>query len=227
MSDGNNSPGEPSQGDRRGNDRRGNERRHRDRRLPLPWWRRPWALVSLGAVGMLFVVGLATVGRGSDRSTPRTDEALLRDTAPARPAVAHVPARPDVVEDASTAAAFERLNAEGEAAVGRWVKVELFCNSISSITVRNVEHIHPSLEAHIDPTARKVPVAECKWGAERGVRRDDLLLVVPPTLADEFTQYPLAQDGFVQRRRVHGEIEWLGPTDALALRPTGVLRELQ
>jgi hypothetical protein len=210
-------------GDRRGQSRRRNDRRARDRRLPLPWWRRPWALVSMGALVALLLVAVFGSSR-RDRGLPRTDEALLVDTAPRPPAVQPVAVGP--AEDAASGAAFERLLAEGEAAVGRLVRVELYCSAINPVSVRAVEHVHPSLQALTDTATRKVPAAECKWGRERDVRRDDLMLIVPADLAERFARSPMVEDRFVQRRRVRAEIEWLGRSDALALRPAGVLRAL-
>jgi hypothetical protein len=226
MADADNNQSEASGGDRRGDSRRRADRRRQDRRLPVAWWRKPWALVGMGAIAMLLVVAIASAGRGRDE-LPRTDERLLVDTAPAEaevPVVATVDPRP--VQTATSGADFERLMAEGEAAVGRRVRVELFCNTIDQASVRNVENIHPSLEALTDTATRKVPVAECKWGRAREVRRDDLLLVVPPEMADQFARRPLVDDRFVRRRQVRAEIEWLGRADALALRPAGVLRDL-
>lgn len=209
-----------SQGDRRGQPRRQTDRRMRDRRLPLPWWRRPWALVAMGAVLTLIVVTLFSTSR-RERSIPLTDEALLLDSAPPAP----VPVAVGPAEDATSGADFERLLAEGEAAIGRRVRVELFCNAINPVSLRAVESVHPSLQALTD-TTRKVPAAECKWGRDDSVRRDDLLLVVPAEFAERFARSPMVRDRFVQRRRVRAEIEWLGRSDALALRPAGVLRAL-
>jgi hypothetical protein len=214
----------PSKGDRRGANRRNNDRRRLDRRLPAPWWRRPPVLVSIGAVGMLLLVLMTGVLQSRDPQQPRTDEALLTDTARVQPEVLpHV----GPAEDALTSADFDRLMAEGETAIGRLVRVELYCNAINQTSVRNMESAPASLQVMVDVGSTKVPAAECRWGPRNpDVRRDDLMLVVPTDMAEAFAQRPVVEDGFVRRRQVHAEIEWLGRSEALALRPAGILREL-
>lgn len=216
---------EPRAGDRRQGDRRKADRRREDRRALPPWWRRPWALVGYGVVGTLLVVLLLN-GRGDQpqqlavadeiRTTPATPAAQARD-----PAVAAAPA-----QAAYRAADFERLLAEGETAVGQRVLVELFCSSITQVSLRSVERVESSVAALADINNR-VPAAECKWGQrQHDVSREDFLLLVPPELAEAFASAPVVQDGFVSRRHVRAEIEWLGRSDALHLRTGGVLQRL-
>ena len=70
-----------------------------------------------------------------------------------------------------------------------------------------------------------MPGAECKWGT--GVDAPDLLLLVPAHLAPAFAAAPEVQQSFVSRRSVRAELEWIGRSEALALRNVGVLRGLR
>jgi hypothetical protein len=72
----------------------------------------------------------------------------------------------------------------------------------------------------------RVPAAECKWGSANDPRREDFVLLVPPDLADRFASTPVVTDQFQRRRRISAEVEWLGRSEALALRPAGVFRGL-
>ena len=71
-----------------------------------------------------------------------------------------------------------------------------------------------------------MPGAVCKWGPSGEVRREALLLLIPPALADEFAAAPEVTDNFVQRRRVVAEVEWVGRSETLALRTAAVFQRM-
>jgi hypothetical protein len=119
---------------------------------------------------------------------------------------------------------FERLLAQGGAAAGTRVVTRLYCEEVTSLSLTPDRPVPPSVAALADANAR-VPGAECKWGAEAGA--PDLLLLVPPALAPALAGAPEVQQAFVRRRDVRAEIEWIGRSDALALRNVGVLRAIQ
>jgi hypothetical protein len=125
--------------------------------------------------------------------------------------------------EASGAAGYERLLAEGEGAMGRRVRTELFCEPINPVQMRAQGTISASVAALADASGR-VPGAECTWGRDGGV--PDFLLLVPPELAAQFAAAPEVAQGFIRRRRVRAELEWIGRSEALALRNVGVLREI-
>jgi hypothetical protein len=207
----------------RGSDRRRVDRRGKDRRTPLPLWRRPWALVLYGVLGtLLMAFALRISGVGSE---PPADMRAVKPAAPSRTVMpAQAAAAP--VEDARTAADYERLLAEGNAAVGRRVHVELFCGALNPVALRPGEPVYASVAAVADSSGQ-VPAAECRWGRGRGVRREEMLLVVPPSLAEAFAQAPLVSESFVPRRHIRAEIVWVGRSSALALRSVGVLQKLE
>lgn len=187
-------------------------------------WRRPWALIAYGVLGALLLVLLFN-GLGDDPPAPDPAEisAVRRPVAAPSPGDA---APAGAVDDGLRAADIERLIAEGETATGRRVRVQLFCDAINSVALREVDNIRASVAALSDAEGR-VPAAECKWGASGAdVRRGDLLLLVPPGLAERFASAPLTEDGFVSRRRIEGVIEWIGRSDALSLRTVGILGSL-
>jgi hypothetical protein len=186
-------------------------------------WRRPWALVGYGVVGTLLLVLLVSrTGDGTEEPLPQAGTEVR--TAPARAPVqepdAAIAAAP--VQDARSAADFERLVAEGDAAVGQRIRVNLYCESIRSILLRPVEQLESGVAALADASSR-VPGAECKWGERTDTSREDFLLLVPPDRAEAFANAPAVQDGFVRRKQVEAEVEWLGRSDALHLRTAGVL----
>lgn len=215
----------PDEGPRaaRAGDRRGNERRRVERRAPVPVWRRPWALVSYGVLGALALVLLLN-GLGGDDEPVARDEALVEKQpsgatgveAPNPQATASGP------EDAYGSAGYERLVVAGEAAVGKTVRAELYCEAVQNFTIIG-GHTAPRSVASLIQEGR-VPAARCRWGSPSEPRREELLLVVPPTLATQFASTPVVQDNFVERRRVMAELEWVGRSEALALRTAGVFR---
>jgi hypothetical protein len=210
-------------GERRGTERRKGDRRREDRRLPVPIWRRPWALVLYGAVGALLLV---MVSRSRPDPVPVGGEDEVTMTAP--PAIAADTPRQDapgtLPEDARRREDHERLMAEGDAVKGRLLHVVLYCTSISQVSLRNVDQVESSVAELADGTGR-VPAAECKWGPPRNTEpRPDVLLLVPPPLAESFAVQPEVEDGFIRRRRIDTTVEWVGRSDALALRTAVVLR---
>jgi hypothetical protein len=207
----------------RAGDRRGNERRRVERRAPVPVWRRPWALVSYGVAGAL-VLMLLLNGLGGDDEPVARDEALVEKQsagatgvdAPNPQAAAAGP------EDANGSAGFERLVVAGDAAVGKTVRAELYCEAVQNFTVIGGHTAPRSVASLIREGV--VPAARCRWGGTSEPRREELLLVVPPPLAAQFASAPVVQDNFVERRRVMAELEWVGRSEALALRTAGVFR---
>lgn len=211
-------------GDRRGRDRRKRDRRKGDRRTPPPVWRRPWAFVAYGVAGALVVFLLLGVFGDGEEVEPVAGGVRQ---APVEPSVSDTPLRgADLpTEDAYTASEYARLVAEGSAAVGQRVRTELRCGPIRSVALHQVEEINPSIAELVDADGR-VPAAECMWGEPDGAGGQDFLLLVPPDLAGAFAAAPEITEGFVERALIHGEVEWIGRSDALALRTVGILRSL-
>jgi hypothetical protein len=217
-----NEPDEVSGGDSRGGDQRGGDRRRRDRRrtdrrTPLPVWRRPPALVAYGVVGALLVMLILRGFQSEDTDGADLERIALEEarTPPELPT--------GVAEEAFSMADYERLVADGEASVGRLVRVDLYCASMTSIGLRDVEWTHPRILDFADSEGR-IAGAECRWGPDG--RTSDLVLLVPPQLSDEFAELPQVELNFVRRRHVRAEIEWLGRSDALSLRHAGVLLDI-
>ena len=71
-----------------------------------------------------------------------------------------------------------------------------------------------------------MPAASCLWGAQDDPRREEFLLLVPPDLAQQFTSEPVMLDGYVRRRKVTANVEWIGKSRALELRSVGIFRGL-
>ena len=220
-------PQNPEEGQRasRGGERRGTDRRRLERRAPPPLWRRPWALVSYGVVGALVLVLLWNGVTGDDDAPAAQDEALVEKQPSGATAVA--PANPAAAaagpEDAYGSAGFARLVAEGESAVGKVVRAELYCEEVGNFTVIQ-GHTAPRSVAALIQEGR-VPAARCRWGSP-DEPRSELLLLVPPTLAEQFASAPVVTNNFVDRRRVTAELEWVGRGETLALRTAGVFRGL-
>jgi hypothetical protein len=205
----------------RGGERRGNERRRLDRRTPPPPWRRPWAFAAYGAVAALVVLLAVTGWPATGR---RRDPPIVERPAATQPPRAAPNVAPAAPEAAYGAAGFERLTLEGAAAVGRHVRTELYCEQPASFRVR--EGVPPEAAVAALAANGRVPAAECKWGSANDPRREDFVLLVPPDLADRFASTPVVTDQFQRRRRISAEVEWLGRSEALALRPAGVFRGL-
>ncbi len=203
----------------RGGDRRGRDRRKTDRRAPTPPWRRPWALVAYGVVSAFVLMLILNGLEGEEEEVPLTVRSMNSPQVADTTRAASSPIR-----NGFTAADFEKLTAEGGAAVGQRVRTELYCESISSVSLRSVDTINPSLSSLADAN-RRVPAAECKWGGASGSAQD-LLLIVPPVHAEQFGSAPTFTEDFVSRRRVRGIVEWLGRSDALALRTAAILRSI-
>lgn len=216
-------PPEPqAEGAQRGGDRRQKDRRRQDRRAPVPPWRRPWAFVAYGVIGALVVLLLVTGGDddrgnagtaavGTQVALPEIDTTAVGTNAP--------------LADAYGAGGHAALLAEGEAATGRRVRAELFCEPIRQVALRTGSNVtvRASVAEHADGAGR-VPAAECRWGSEASA--PTVLLVVPPALAARFASAPEVEQSFVRRRRVVAEVEWIGRSEALALRTAAVLREI-
>jgi hypothetical protein len=218
--------GEGATGDPRGGDRRRKDRRRNDRRTPPPWWRRPPALIAYGVLGTLVIVLFLNRSRPPGIPAGGPDE--ITTAAPGAPVAASpASASPDAPPvDAYRMADHERLVAEGDDARGRWIRVELYCGTISSMSLRGVDRMERQISELADANNR-VPAAECKWGvAQNGAPRADVLLLIPPGSAEAFANAPVVDDGFVPRRRVVGTAEWIGRSEAMALRTALVLREL-
>jgi len=218
------SESEEPRGARGGGDRRRQDRRRDERRTPPPPWRRPWAFLLYGVALAVTVVVFTGVLRSGDDEVVTEAPADLPPAGTARVPAPAPPPPEGVAEEARAHADFERLIAEGGAARGRLVRVELYCGSISPVAVRQIPDEERALAALSDDEAR-IPAAECKWGAGRAEgRREDLILVIPPHFVDAFAQAPMVEDGFVRRRRIVADIEWIGRSEALALRTAGILR---
>jgi hypothetical protein len=226
-------PNETPRAPRTDSDRRGNDRRNVERRAPLPAWRRPWAYVAYGVLaGLVAVLVMGRMRAGEER--PPSNDAPMVARGPGAPQVAPAPEAPSggqaptppsgTTQEAFGAAGFERLVLEGPAAVGRTVKAELFCEQPSSYQVRTgvqAEAVVAALTSN-----GRIPAAECKWGGANDPRREDFLLLVPPAMADDFAAAPVTSDEFQRRRRMVVNVEWVGRSEALALRTAGVFRGL-
>jgi hypothetical protein len=213
---------EPRQGERAG-DRRGLERRRSDRRTPVPPWRRSWALVGYGVVGALLLMMLFN-SLGGDEPEGPPDEKLVSRNAPPETTVRETEAPANAPEDAYGGAGFARLVVQGDSAVGRIVRAEMFCEAPGNYTVVSADTVSRAVAGLIQEG--RVPAAECKWGPAGEAQREDFLLLVPPALAGEFAATPVVTDAFVERHRVVAELEWVGRSKALALRTAGVFRGL-
>jgi hypothetical protein len=213
------------EGDRRGTDRRGVERRRGDRRAPPPPWRRPWALVAYGVAGTLLAVFLVNAALGDGDDEVPKDETFVA-APPAAPVAAPAAPASAAPQPALGTEDFERLSIEGDAARGRVVQAQLFCDAPAPVALAsNADTVEAAVAALVDAD-RRVPGAVCKWGRRDDPRREDFLLLVPPALAAQFSSAPVVMDGYVRRRHLVAEVEWLGKSNALALRTAGVFRGL-
>jgi len=211
-------------GQNRGGDRRGQDRRRTDRRTPVPWWRKPAAFAAYGAVAVLVLVMMRGCGGDDDKPASGTTAGPI---APAPPAIetSPTPNRPGVVEPALTTADFERLTLEGQRAVGRVVRAQLFCDAPTPVALMaGVDTVEAAIAPLVDRAAQRVPAAECKWGSQDDPRREDFLLLVPPQLASQFASQPVTLDGYIRRRRLLANVEWIGRSRALSLQTVGIFR---
>lgn len=220
----NSTEGPADAGDGRSGERRQKDRRKVERRAPLPVWRQPWAFAAYGVVGAFVVFWLLSSG-----DEPATGPAVADvETRMAGPAIDPAPslAAAAPVEDAFGAAGFERLLASGEAAVGQRVRTVLHCDPIRSVGMRTSEGV-TAKRAIVDnaDSANRVPAAECRWGEDATAQ--EVLLIVPPLLAEQFANVPEVERSFVRRREVRAEVEWIGRSEALALRNVAVLRSIE
>lgn len=206
-------------GDRRGGDRRSSDRRQGGRRAPLPPWRRPIAFVAYGVAAALILV--LVFGGGDDE--PDISNMTVPQEEPVQPSVLAMDDAP-IDREAYTVADFERLVAEGEGAVGMVVDAELYCAPITPISMRNMDEADERLVELADADGR-VPGSECRWSRE--TRSSDFLLIVPSQLAADFARTPEVELNFVQRRQVPATVLWLGRSDELAVRISGILTGLR
>jgi len=212
-------------GDNRGGDRRANDRRRLDRRTPPPPWRRPQAFAAYGAAGVLALV-LLLRGCGGGDDTPAVPSGPV---APAPPAIATTPApvHKGPIEQALRTADFERLTLEGERARGRIVQAQLYCDAPTPVALSSSsDTLEAAIAPLVDRAASRVPAATCLWGAQDDPRREEFLLLVPPELAAQFTSEPVTLDGYIRRRKVIANVEWIGKSRALSLQTVGIFRGL-
>ena len=201
--------------DRRKGDRRGGGRRSGDGGFPRP----TPIQATAGVLGLILLVIIVRSFGGSEDPVPQIivtqpgDSELGGPGAPAHPSAA--------TREIYTAAEFEGLLAEGDAAVGQTIRTELYCGSISQVTIRQVEPMNQSL-AQLAGADGRVAAAECRW--TRDGLAAEMLLIVPPALAEDFARAPEIEINFVNRRRVPAEIEWLGRSGELSLRNAAILR---
>jgi hypothetical protein len=171
-----------------------------------------------------FLLVMLVRGAGDD-ADPIAQESIIADPAASEPVAQTLPPV-ETTRTAYTLAEFEQLLAEGETAVGQVVRTELFCGSITPVTVRQGDNANanPTLVSLTDSQGR-VGGAECRWSDE--ARNSDFLLVIPSGLAEEFARMPEVEMNFVRRRRVPAQVEWLGRSEELSLRTAGVLRAIE
>ncbi len=210
--------------DGRTGDRRGTDRRRLERRAPPPVWRRPWAYVSYGVLGALVLVLFFRGLSGGDEPDQPQGPLGSVPTPPREVVQPDARAKNAPPEAAYGAQDLERLVLEGEAALGKRVRAELFCEAPTTVAVTDPERVPAAVAALA--VGGRVPAAECKWGRQNDARREDFLLLVPPELAAAFSNTPLTNDDFVRRRHLVAEVEWLGRAQALSLRTAGVLRAI-
>ncbi len=213
-------------GDNRGGDRRGTDRRRTDRRTPPPPWRRPPAFAAYGAVVTVLLV-LMVRGCGDDEPDKRVATTAPIAPAPTAVATTPTPRQNTPVEPALTTADFERLTVEGPNAVGRIVRAQLFCDPPTRVALMvGVDTVEAAIAPLVDRTAQRVPGAECLWGQQNDSRRENFLLLIPPELAAEFASQPVILDGYIRRRRLLANVEWIGRSRALSLQTVGIYRGL-
>lgn len=181
--------------------------------------------MAYGVVGAFAVVVLFSLG-GDEPEEPTA--ATPVGTRVALPYVdsASLDSAPGGVRDADGPAGFEALLAEGEAAAGTRVRTTLYCEPMRSVAIRRDPEVsvHASVMAHAGSDGR-VPGAECQWGSQ--ATAPDVLLIVPAALAQQFASMPEVEQSFVRRREVPAVVEWIGRSEALALRNVAVLQSIE
>jgi hypothetical protein len=182
--------------------------------------------VAYGVLGTLLLVSIIR-GLGDDESpgqVPAGGGEVV--SAPAPVPTRESPVRATAPEPAQTTADFERLTIEGDRARGRLVVAQLWCETPVPVAV-NADTIESAVAVLVDTTGgQSVPGARCKWGGRDDPRRGDFILLVPPTLATQFASAPVVMDGYVRRRRLIAQVEWIGKSRALALSTVGVFKGL-
>ncbi|HEX6751335.1 MAG TPA: hypothetical protein VF092_28850 [Longimicrobium sp.] len=168
---------------------------------------------------------LFLVFRGGGSNEPSGPVAPIRPAPPPLDTT-HTPRQGGRVEQAMTTGDFERLTLEGDRAVGRIVQAQLYCEAPAQVAIESTDSVEAPIAAIADSATNRVSAADCKWGAQDDPRREDFLLLVPVQLADEFSRQPVALDGFVRRRRLIANVEWIGRSRALALQSVGIFRGL-
>jgi hypothetical protein len=176
-------------------------------------------------VGVLALV-LAFRGCGRDGNAP-VDATGPIAPAPAPIATTPVTPRNGPVEQALRTADFERLTLQGEQARGRIVPAQLYCDAPTPVALSaSTDTVEAAIAPLVDRAASRVPAATCLWGAQDDPRREEFLLLVPPELASQFTSEPVTLDGYVRRRKVIANVEWIGKSRALSLQTVGIFRGL-
>ncbi len=208
-------------------DRRRGDRRSGDRRSA--WGRGAgWTGIgrpaAYGAGAVIILILLVRLVTGGDEPTNAAMISAAADAADteAGTAPAALPATAPARE-AFSVAEYEALLAEGDAAVGEIVRTELFCGPLTQVSIREDVAMHQTIRDMADAEGRVV-AADCRWSRES--LSSDVLLVVPPDFATDFANAPTVEISFVTRRRVRGDIEWLGRSPELALRNAGILRRI-
>ena len=111
--------------------------------------------------------------------------------------------------------------------MGRLVRAQLFCDAPTQVALMaGVDTVESAIAPLVDRAAQRVPAAECKWGQQDDARREDFLLLVPPDLAAEFGSQPVTLDGYIRRRKLLAQVEWIGRSRALSLQTVGIFRGL-
>lgn len=180
--------------------------------------------MAYGVTGAFVVILLLSMG---DEEAQEPGAATPVGTRVALPAVdsSAIGRGTGSIRDAHGTVGFEALLAEGETATGQQVRTTLYCEPIRSIALRRSAEVtvHASIAEHAG-SAGRVPAAECHWGSE--VSAPEVLLIVPPALAQQFASMEEVEQSFVLRREVPAVVEWVGRSDALALRTVAVLRAI-
>lgn len=211
------------------NDRRRRDRRRTGRRQSeRPWWRNRRGAIILGGLALAGVVLLSLENRQWDpTSVPSVDPDTLSPTVHYEEGTAERldRARVDSIRHALAGAGFEELIAAGVTASGVVTEAPLVCDSVRRIRLLDDEEPYPTLVAMAD--SGRVPAAECRWVSPGETQPAPFLLLIPAGLVSAFDSIPETAVGFVPRRRLRAEIEWIGTRRAIALRAGGILRAIE